>query len=284
LLVAGSFIVSEKLSGITNPFSLTLLRFVGASILLLPFVIYKRKWRSKIISTFPRALIISFFYSGYFIGLFESLNTTSSLNTSTLFTLVPLITALLSIVVFGNKLKSIDISVYFLGMIGTIWVIFKGQLNILFSFSVNEGDLIFLIAVVFMGLYSIAMKYLYRYDDIIVLVFCTLVGGSFWMITAMTFMGQPLQWDLIQGDSIYYMIYLIIGATLGTAYFYQIATVALGPSRVSAYIYLNPALVAVLLLFVDVTSMNKSILPGIVISIIATFVLQYHRKSSIKVP
>mgnify|MGYP000264604628 CR=1 FL=1 len=174
--------------------------------------------------------------------------------------------------------------VYILGGIGTVWVIFKGQLNVLLSFSLNEGDLIFLIAIVCMALYSIAMKYLYRNDDIIVLVFCTLVGGSFWMVTSLIYMGQPLQWDLIQGDSIYYMVYLIIGATLGTAYFYQIATVALGPSRVSAYIYLTPALVAMLLFFVDVTSINNSILPGIAISIIATFVLQYHRKSSIKVP
>jgi drug/metabolite transporter (DMT)-like permease len=284
LLVAGSFIASEKLSGIISPFSLTLLRFVGASVLLFPFVMYKRKWRSKIISTLPRASIISFFYSGFFIGLFESLNTTTSLNTSTLFTLVPLITAIFSIVAFGNKLKTINILVYILGGIGTVWVIFKGQLNVLLSFSLNEGDLIFLIAIVCMALYSIAMKYLYRNDDIIVLVFCTLVGGSFWMVTSLIYMGQPLQWDLIQGDSIYYMIYLIIGATLATAYFYQIATVALGPSRVSAYIYLNPALVVVLLFFIDVVSINNAILPGIAISIFATFVLQYQNKVSIKVP
>ncbi len=43
LLVAGSFLVSEKLAGIVNPFSLTLLRFLGAALILMPIVLYKKK-------------------------------------------------------------------------------------------------------------------------------------------------------------------------------------------------------------------------------------------------
>ena len=134
-----------------------------------------------------------------------------------------------------------------------------------------------------MCLYSIAMKYLYRNDDMIVLVFCTLVGGSFWTAISLIYMGEPLQWNLIQGNSIYYMIYLIIGATLVTVYLYQVATVALSPSRVNAYIYMNPVLVVILLLIVDGVSIKYSILPGVFISIVATVVLQYRSKVSIKV-
>ena len=46
------------------------------------------------------------------------------------------------------------------------------------------------------------------------------------------------------------MTYLVIGATLITVYLYQKTTVALGPSSVNAYIYLNPVLVALLLLII----------------------------------
>jgi len=273
-LVAGSFLASEKLAGIINPISLTLLRFVGASLILLPIVIYKPRWRGKIISTFPRAMVISLFYAIFFIGLFEALNTTTALNTGTLFTLVPFITALLSIIAFRENITKKQIVIYLLGVIGTSWVIFGGQLELLLSISLNKGDLLFLGAILFMSLYSIAMKFLYRNDEMIVLVFCTLTGGSLWMVLALLISGQSLQWDLIQGDSVLYMAYLVVGATLVTVYLYQITTIELGPSRVNAYIYLNPALVVMLLFAIDGVSIPASIVPGILISIAATIFLQ----------
>ncbi len=282
-LVAGSFLASEKLAGIINPFSLTLLRFVGASLILFPIVLSKSKWRTKILQSLPRAMVISFFYSAFFIGFFESLNTTTALNTGTLFTLVPFITALLSTVAFRENISNKQIFVYFLGVIGTSWVVFGGQLELLFSFSLNMGDLIFLVAIMFMCFYSVAMKFLYRNDEMIVLVFCTFIGGSFWMVLALLVSGQSLQWNMIQNDSILHMVYLIVGATLATVYLYQKTTIALGPSRVSAYIYLNPALVAILLLVIDGVSISASIIPGILISIIATIVLQRNIDTKITV-
>jgi drug/metabolite transporter (DMT)-like permease len=278
MLVAGSFLASEKLAGIINPFSLTLLRFIGAALILLPIILFKHQWRKKIIPTLPRGIIISLSYAAFFIGFFESLNTTTSLNTGTLFTLVPFITALLSIIAFRESITKNQIFVYFIGVVGTSWVIFGGQLELLFSFSLNDGDFIFLVSILFMCVYSISMKILYRNDAMIVLVFCTLIGGSFWMALALLVFNQPLQWYLIQNNLIFHMTYLIVGATLVTVYLYQVTTIALGPSRVNAYIYLNPALVAILLLVIDGASIPMSVIPGILISIVATVVLQRNSK------
>jgi len=274
MLVAGSFLASEKLAGIINPFSLTLLRFTGAFVLLTPVVIYKKRWRNKILTTLPRAMIISFFYAAFFIGLFESLNTTTALNTGTLFTLTPLITALLAAILLRDKMSSRQLIVYLLGALGAIWIIFDGQIEQFLLLSLNKGDLIFLLAVLSMCCYSISMKLLYKDDEMIVLVFCTLLGGSFWMVLALLYTGQPLQWNLIQGDSALNMAYLIIGATLITVYLYQKTTVVLGPSRVNAYIYLNPALVAILLFVIDGESIPMAVVPGFIISSIATVILQ----------
>ncbi len=229
-LVAGSFLASEKLAGIINPFSLTLLRFAGASLVLLPIVLSKAKWRIKILPTLPRAMVISLFYSAFFIALFESLNTTTPLKTGALFTLVPFITALLSILAFKGKVSKTQTVVYLLGVVGAVWVILEGQLDLLLTFSINKGDLIFMAGVLFMCCYTIAMKFLYRNDEILVLVFCTLLGGSFWMMLTLLFTGQSLQWNLIQGYSVVHMAYLIVGATLITVYLYQKTTVVLGPS------------------------------------------------------
>ena len=274
LLVAGSFLASEKLAGIVNSFSLTLLRFVGASLMLLPIVLSKAKLRIKILSTMPRAMIISLFYSAFFIALFESLNTTTSLNTGVLFTLVPFITAILSIFVFNELLSIKQVAAYILGSVGACLVIFGGEIELLLDFSLNKGDLIFMAGVVSMCCYSIAIKYLYRNDEIIVLVFCTLLGGSFWMVLALLFTGQSLHWNLIQGYSILHVVYLVVGATLVTVYLYQITTVILGSDRVISYTYLIPALVAILLFIIDGVPIPKVIMVGIFISSIATVILQ----------
>ena len=273
MLVGGSFLASEKLAGMISPFSLTLLRFMGAAVLLVPIVLYKKEWRNNIFKTLPRAMIISFFYAVFFIGLFESLNTTTSLNTGALFTLVPLVTALLTVILLGDKINRRQIVVYLVGFLGTAWVIFNGQIEQVLLLSLNQGDLIFLLAILSMCCYSVSMKLLYRDDEMIVLVFCTLLGGSFWMMLALLFTGQPLQWNLIQGDSVYYMTYLIIGATLVTVYIYQKTTLVLGPRRVNAYIYLNPVSVSLLLLIIDDVSIPLVVIPGILISSIATAIL-----------
>jgi len=274
LLVAGSFLASDILAGIINPLSLALLRFSGAALILFPIVLSNRRWRRKVLSTLPRAIVISLFYSVFFICFFESLDTTTVLNTGTLFTLVPFITALLSILIFRETVNSNQFFVYLLGAVGTTWVVFNGQIDSLLSFSLNKGDLIFIAGALSLCCYSVSMKFLYRCDEMIVLVFCTVLGGSLWIGLALLLSGQPFQVNLIQGQSVYHMLYLIIGATLGTIYLYQKTTVALGPNRVMAYIYLNPASVAVLLLLIYNVPIPISVLPGILISSAATFILQ----------
>ena len=274
ILVAGSFLASEKLAGIINSYSLTLLRFVAASLLLLPVVLSKAQWRNKIFSTLPRSLIISLFQALFFVGFFESLKTTTSLNTGSLFTLVPLMTALLSLLIFKQRITRKQLVVYILGVIGCCWVIFADQLAALSSISLNKGDFIFIAAIFSMCLYVFSMKLLYRGDAMIVIVLCNLIGGAFWMLLALLISGESLHWNLIQGKSVLHMAYLIIAATLGTVYLVQVATIALGPNRVNAYIYLNPALVALLLFIVNGVAIPMIVIPGILISVFATIILQ----------
>ena len=103
-LIALSFIISGKLSGVIHPISLTLVRFILAFFSLLPLSLIVKKYRVKIKNSFIKGLKISFFYSLYFILLFKSLEYTSALNTATLFTLVPLITAIFASFIFKDKL------------------------------------------------------------------------------------------------------------------------------------------------------------------------------------
>lgn len=273
-LIAGSFIASAKLSGVIDPISLTLFRFVFASILLAPIIFLKQRYRSKIKQSFKRTMIISLFYSLYFIGLFKALEFTTALNTGTLFTLVPLLTAFVAIFVFKQHISLFQLIVYLIGIIGTCIVIFKGEIELFLQLSLNSGDIIFLFAIVAMVFYSISARYLYKEDDeVLTLTFMTLIGGSIWMGGAMGLLGIPLEWYKIQDELFIYMSYLTIGATLITVYLYQKATITLGPKKTMAYVYINPAAVALLLFILDGVYISFWSMVGIVISALATITL-----------
>lgn len=273
-LIAGSFIVSKKLSGIIDPISLTLFRFVFASIVLAPIIFLKEKYRSRVIKSFKRAMLISLFYSLYFIGLFKALEYTSAINTSTLFTLVPLITAIFAIFIFKQRITIFQFFIYLLGIVGTCIVVFKADFQLFLNLSLNYGDVIFLFAIISMALYSISTKYLYKEDDeVLVLTFMTLIGGCIWMGLALEVLNIPLEWYKIKGELFLYMGYLAIAATLFTVYLNQKATVVLGPKKIMAYIYISPAAVALLMLIFESVNIELGTSVGIIISFFATVIL-----------
>ena len=71
------------------------------------------------------------------------------------------------------------------------------------------------------------------------------------------------------------MVYLIIGATLITVYLYQEAAITIGPKKLMAYVYLNPAAIAILLFILEGELISLKVLIGIIISTIITFLLLY---------
>ena len=274
LLVAGSFLSSAKLSGVINPFSLTLLRFAIAALVLLPFVLLKKKNRKTITKALPRSLVMSLFFSIFFICMFEALKTTTALNTGTLYTLVPFMTAVFSIFVFKEKMTKNMFFIYLLGIAGTCWVIFRGDINALLAFSLSYGDVLFMVGCVSMVCFSLSMKLLYRGDEMVVVVFCTLLGGAFWMLVALFVFEQPLQWHLLNEGLTYHMAYLALFATLASTFIIQKTTVILGPVRVMAYIYLSPVFVALLTMLIEDKNLPTAVYPGMFLSIAATIILQ----------
>jgi len=273
-LVGGSFIISEKLSGIIDPISITLYRFVIASVCLAPLIFFKQKYRVKLKSTFKRAMIISFFYSVFFIGMFNALEYTSAINIGTIFTLTPLLTGILSIFIFKQYISKKQYLIYIIGILGTCIVVFKGDLSLFLSMSLNKGDIIFLFSIIAMALYLISAKLFYKEDDeLLVVVFLTLIGGIIWMGLVLLSLDIPLGWEKIQGELFIYMLYLSIAATLVTVYLFQRTTIVLGPNKVMAYSYLNPATVAILLFIFEAKIISFEIIIGILISSIATFIL-----------
>ena len=274
IFIAGSFLASYKLSSTIDAISLTLYRFVLALIFLSPLVIFNKNRIKAVPKLLPKAMVISLFYSLYFIGMFKALEYTTVLNTGSIYTLVPLMTAILCIFFFKEKIPLAQLIVYIIGIISTLIVVFKANLELLLKFSLNQGDIIFLIASLSMALYSIFLKVLYKKDDdIIVLVFSTLMAGIIWMSFTMWILGIPYEWEKIEGNLLFSMLYLVVATTILTLFLYQKATLILGPKKVMAYIYISPSLVALIMFIFEKQTISLGVFIGILLSTIATIII-----------
>lgn len=273
-LVAASFLSSEKLSGVINPFSLTLLRFLLAALVLLPFILIKKHRIKTAKNVLPKSLVMSLFFAIFFICMFKSLETTTALNTGTLYTLVPFITAIASIFLFKERMSFQILGIYLIGAVGTCWVVVQGDLQTLMNLNLNKGDFVFLLGCVSMVCFSVSMKVFHRGEETIVTVFCTLLGGAFWMMLALIAFRQPLDWLALNSELTLHMLYLALFATLVSTFIIHKTTVVLGPAKVMAYIYLSPVFVAFIMLLLQGKSIPIAVFPGIALSILATVILQ----------
>ena len=125
-----------------------------------------------------------------------------------------------------------------------------------------------------MAFYSISMKLLYKDDNPILLVFCTLLGGAIWMAMVIIATNTPLNWQMITGELFWYMVYLVVGTTLITLYLNQKAVLVLGPKSIMSYIYINPAVVAIFAYFLDGEKISFEVFIAILVSAAATLILQ----------
>lgn len=275
VLVAGSFLATEQVASATGPMSLTLLRFAGAAVILAPYVLRRAEFRRQAVQLLPRGLLMGFFYSAFFVCFFQSLRSTTTLNTSSLYTLAPFLTALLSLAVLGERMPPRKLVGYGVGLCGTLWVVFGGSFELLRGFAVNPGDLLFAVGVVLMCCFSVSMKALAcKRCDPLVLVFCVLAGGTLWMSGALLMLGKPLGWQQIPGDALWHLGYLVLFATIATIFLFQRATASLGPGKVMAYGYLNPGIAALLQFLLHDVPVPAILWPGIMASVAATIVLE----------
>lgn len=282
ILIGGSFIAVEKLAGLIDPFSLILLRFLVSAIILAPFVLIKKSYRKKIVPTLGRGFILSSFYAGFFVLQLIALESTTALNTGALYTLTPLLTALFSIIIFKDKISLKQYAIFFLAAVSTCGVIFKGSLDLLLAFSLNNGDLVFFVSMFLMAFYSIFLKLFQKGEQAIVMVFSILIGGSFWMLIILLIFDIPLNWHLVKGEYAVHIGYLIIMTTLFTLYLYQKATAVLNPKIIMSYTYINPAVVAILVSSLDDISLSYKVWMFIIMSCLVTVLLQVvlHKEKS----
>lgn len=274
ILVSTSFVVGKAITDGLDPAVLTLLRFGLAALLFAPYVGRRHGLRVPAWSALRGYATISAALVAFFWCMFASLRFTSALNTSALFTLVPGISGLYSAVLLRERLGLHRLLALFFGMVGALWVIFRGDVALLLALAFNRGDLLFLAGCLAMAFYTPLVKLFYRGEPMAVMTFWVLVTGCGWLLLLSAPRLAAIPWAEVAPMVWAGIAYLAVFSTIITFFLTHFSTPILGSTRVMAYSYLYPALVLVLDWLLGRDLPPAMTLPGVVIVLLATFVLQ----------
>lgn len=282
MIIAGSFPVVASITSGIDSFLLTFWRFFTATLIfgfMLPFVNHKEPfpgWRDM-----GRFATVGGSYGLFFVLMFQSLKTTSPLNTGTIYTTLPLITMLVGTLV-GEPFETRRLGVLAISMVATIWVIFKGEPGRILTLNINQGDLIFFLGTLCLAVYTLSMKKLQRpresrvYFTFYCLFFATLVL----MVTAIVRTGS-----LAVPDSHTWLgiAYLAGPSTALTFWILTYTATRLAPTKIVAYTFLTPSAVAAILWIMGGSPPETAVLPAIALTLGTVWLLQLDWVSSSKV-
>lgn len=273
LLVSGSFPVGAAISSDLDPVVLTLLRFGLATLLFAP-LIQKYYGLRVSLAALGRYSLVSIALVLFFWSMFVSLRYTTAINTSAIFTVVPGLSGVYAMFLNRERLGRARAAALLLGIVGALWIIFRGDLSLFLAFQWNKGDLIFFAGCLFIGLYPPLVQLLHRGEPMLQMSFWIMATGTFWLLLLAGPQALTISWADVPFRVWGGVTYLAIGATIFSFFVTQYAILFLGPTRVASYSYLYPALVLVIDVLLHGNWPGWSILPGVALVFVAMLIIQ----------
>ncbi|MEW6428311.1 MAG: DMT family transporter [Thermodesulfobacteriota bacterium] len=272
-LVSTSFTVAAWSAHRMDPLLLTLCRFLLATLCFAPIAC-----RHGLVLPAARQLAgyaaISFCLTGFFWLMFFSLRYTSALNTSAIYTLVPGLSGIYGLFLLREKLGGHRLLALLFGMVGALWIIFRGDFARLLALDLNRGDILFFCGCLLMALYTPLVKLLHRKEPMSVMTFWIMATGCGWLLLFAVPRVPSTPWSTIPPSVWAAIAYLAVFTTIVTFYLSQHATLIIGPTRVMAYSYFYPAMVPLIEWALGHGLPPEATYPGIAIVLAATVVLQ----------
>jgi len=274
LLVSTSFTVGAAITDALDPVALTFLRFIVAAAIFGFLLSIRETWHLPGARDFARYGIIGLLLVIFFVTMFEALRLSSSISLSAVFTLVPLMTALVSRLILKQRPSLVLMVGLLVAALGALWVIFEGSIDDLVGFSVETGEIVFFVGCVAYSIYSPAVRKLHRGESIMALTFWTIVASTTILAVYGFDVITQTRWDLVPGSVYAGIVYLGIATTAVSFFLIKFASMHLPAAKVMAYTYLIPALVVAQLAILGAAWPPLTVMAGIGVITIAMLVLQ----------
>ncbi|WP_170885627.1 DMT family transporter [Bacillus alkalicellulosilyticus] len=268
LFFSGNFIVGKVFAGTIPPFTLSLLRFSIAIVVLLPFCyrqlfsnlsVWKTHWKSLWSISITGVVLFN-------VCLYSSVQYTTTINAALVDAMTPTIAAILGYFWIREKLNNFQIIGVGLSFLGTLWIVTRGSFEALVSLSFNPGDLIMLIGICFWAIYSILIK---KYGQafpllgglVVTMVLGVIILLPFAIVEWLNGFPFELSVPIVSG-----LLYIgIFPSALALLFWYK-GVDKIGPSKASIFFNLVPIFVTILaFVFLDESITSSQVIGGLLV-------------------
>lgn len=241
LFWAINIVLGRFVAGTIPPIMLAQIRWGGAALILLPFVAHhiRRDW-PKIRAHFTIMIVLSLTGMTLYNALaYYGLQYTEAINGLLLQSGAPLIIGLLSFILFRDRLTGGQIAGIFVSLGGVIVIITRGDPSTLLALAFNQGDLWFLLALVFYGTYAALLR-LRPSIHILSFLGFTIIAGALLQIPA-----TIVEWGLgyridPTPQAFAVMGYVVIFPSILAYLFFNRGVELIGANRAGPFFHLVP--------------------------------------------
>ncbi|WP_235897633.1 DMT family transporter [Neoaquamicrobium microcysteis] len=278
-LVSASYSIGALAAPLIGPAAINAMRFVigiatmGAAVMIVTGGHIPKPRASW------RYLILGSLMATFFVTMFMALRLTDPVSAGAVFTLMPLMASFFGWVFLGEVPRGVVLASLAFAGLGSIWVIFNGDVAAILAFQIGQGELIFLIGVAAHAAYAPLVRRLNRGEHTAVFTFWTLV--SIGLCLAVYGAGEIVETDWTSLPPIVWIaiFYLAIVTGAGTTFLVQFAAMRLPASKVLAYTYLSPTLIILYEGLLGHGWASPAVLAGALVTVLGLVVMAASRDS-----
>lgn len=240
-LVAFSFTFGHLVADEIAPEVLTAWRFVIAAVVMGLIGAVQRYDFARLRRFAPVFLVIGGAMACYFITMFVALRHTSALNTSVVFTLTPMMAALIGWAVLRQPVGARIMAALAVGCVGALWVIFRGDPARALGFDIGYGERVFFAGALAHAAVPALTRKLAPEARAFDAAFGTVLGA---LIVTCLYAGSGMvrtDYAALPATVLWVALYLGVATTAASFFLLQVGVARLSPGKVMAYTYLVPS-------------------------------------------
>jgi len=277
LLISMSFFIGKRAAPHIDPGALNAVRYYIAIPILgaFAFAFTPKEKRRDLIR--PKAVWRFFLLGGlmgvYFIMMFVSLRLTSSVSTGAVLTLMPLLSAVFGYMLLRQPAGPVVLGSLLLAASGTIWVIFRGDVQAILSFDVGLGEMLFFVGVMAHALHNPLVRKLNRGETTIYFAFWTVVATGV-LLTIYAF-PAILKTDWLHLPAVVWItiLYLATATTSGSYFLLQFGMLRIPAGKAISYMLLTPTYIIILEGLGGAGWVSLNIMAGALVTLIGLAIL-----------
>lgn len=243
LFWAGNFVLGRSMHLVISPIIMAELRWLLALLLISPFLLPKlKKNKALILQHLPLLTLLSILSVACFnTFIYLGLTITTATNATILQSMIPIVILLISAFWLKESVSKQQWLGVSISLGGVLLLITKGDLSSLLNYSINQGDIYVLIAVIFWAVYSVLLRFRPTEIDGFTFFGITVLIGSIvllpFAIVEYYYYATPIIW---QNSAIMTIVYMAIFPSIMAYIFWNKGVNELGAAKAGLFIHLMP--------------------------------------------